>query len=39
MPGKQHTPEQIVGKLREAEVGLARPLLVSVVCGPRPLMP
>ncbi len=33
MPRKRHTPEQIIGKLREAEVGLASGQTVPEVCG------
>ena len=32
MPRKRHTPEQIIGKLREAEVGLASGQTVPEVC-------
>jgi len=32
MPGKKHTAEQIVRKLRTAEVELAKGLTVSAVC-------
>ncbi len=32
MPRKRHTPEQIIGKLREAEVGLASGQTVLEVC-------
>ncbi len=32
MPRKRHTPEQIIGKLREAEVGLANGQTVLEVC-------
>ena len=32
MPRKRHTPEQIIGKLREAEVGLASGQTVHEVC-------
>ncbi len=32
MPRKRHTPEQIIGKLREAEVGLASGRTVPEVC-------
>ena len=32
MPRKRHTPEQIIGKLREAEVGLASGHMVPEVC-------
>jgi transposase-like protein len=32
MPRKRHTPEQIIGKLREAEVGLASGQSVPEVC-------
>jgi putative transposase len=34
MPRKRHTPEQIIGKLREAEVGLAGGQTVPEVCRP-----
>ncbi len=34
MPRKRHTPEQIIGKLREAEVGLASGQTVPEVCRP-----
>ena len=33
MSRKRHTPEQIIGKLREAEVGLANGQTVLKVCG------
>ena len=32
MPRKRHTPEQIISKLREAEVGLASGQTVPAVC-------
>ena len=32
MPRKRHTPEQIISKLREAEVGLAGGQTVPEVC-------
>lgn len=32
MPRKRFTPEQIIGKLREAEVELARGTTVGLVC-------
>ena len=32
MPRKRHTPEQIISKLREAEVGLADGQTVPEVC-------
>ncbi len=32
MPRKRHTPEQIIGKMREAEVGLASGQTVPEVC-------
>ncbi len=32
MPRKRHTPEQIIGKLREAEVGLSSGRTVPEVC-------
>jgi putative transposase len=32
MPRKRFTPEQIIGKLREAEVQLSRGLTVGLVC-------
>ena len=32
MPRKRHTPEQIISKLREAEVGLAGGHTVPAVC-------
>jgi transposase-like protein len=32
MPRKRHTPEQIIGKLREAEVGLSNGRTVPEVC-------
>ncbi len=32
MPRKRHTPERIIGKLREAEVGLASGQTVLEVC-------
>ena len=32
MPRKRHTPEQIISKLREAEVGLASGQTVPQVC-------
>jgi len=32
MPRKRHTPEQIISKLREAEVGLAGGHTVPEVC-------
>ncbi len=32
MPQKRHTPEQIISKLREAEVGLARGQTVAQAC-------
>ncbi len=32
MPRKRHTPEQIISKLREAEVGLASGQTVPEVC-------
>jgi transposase-like protein len=32
MPRKQHTTEQIIGKLREAEVELAQGKTVSLAC-------
>ncbi len=32
MSRKRHTPEQIIGKLREAEVGLANGQTVLEVC-------
>ena len=32
MPRKRHTPEQIIGKLREAEVGMASGQTVLEVC-------
>jgi len=32
MSKKNHRPEQIIGKLREAEVGLAQGLKVPEVC-------
>ncbi len=32
MPRKRHTPEQIISKLREAEVGLANGQSVPEVC-------
>jgi transposase-like protein len=32
MPRNRHTPEQIIGKLREAEVGLAGGQTVPEVC-------
>ena len=32
MPRKRHTTEQIIGKLREAEVGLAQGKSIAEVC-------
>ena len=32
MPRKRHTPEQIISKLREAEIGLASGQTVPEVC-------